>query len=355
MRGKTFLQIFLASFLMLLLVVAATLFSLRPLLTFRDIISVEDFNVPVLFFVLALIFLLSFILAWSISYTLVRSEKKVIDKLHWLYLGKYNQPIFEPTEERTIILQSSLAAIDEEIMRVRGKMISLSREVQELSSRPQQVGAETREEILEKERHRLARELHDSVSQQLFAAMMMLSAINEKSGELPENLQKQIQMVEGIVNESQSEMRALLLHLRPVKLEGKSLQRGIQQLLLELQSKVQIRLKWEISEVSTLPGIEDHLFRIIQELLSNTLRHAKAKTLEVYLHQTDQDISLRVVDDGVGFDSSLKKAGSYGLMNIQERVSGMGGTCKIISFPKKGTSVEIRIPVAQKPEGGESE
>lgn len=355
MRGKPFLQIFLASSLILLLVAAATLFSLRPVLTVRDIVSVEDFNVPVLFFVLALIILLALILAWLISYTLTRAEKRLVDKLHWLYLGKYNQPIFEQPEERTVILQSSLAAIDEEVMQVRGKMIDLSREVQELSSRPQQVGVETREEILEKERHRIARELHDSVSQQLFAAMMMLSAINEKSGELPDKLQKQIQLVEKIVNESQSEMRALLLHLRPVKLEGKSLQRGIQQLLLELQTKVQIRLKWEISEVSTLPGIEDHLFRIVQELLSNTLRHAKAKSLEVYLHQTDQDISLRIVDDGIGFDATQQKTGSYGLMNIRERVSGMGGTCKIISFPKKGTSVEIRIPVAQKPEGGESE
>lgn len=355
MRGKTFVQIFLASFFIQMLVVAATLFSLRPVLTFRDMVSVEDFSVPVLFFVFALIFMFSLILAWVLSHTLARFEQQIVDKLHWLYLGKYNQPIFEKQEERMPVFQSSLDAIDEEIFRMRERMIALSREVQELSARPQQIGAETKEEILEQERHRLARELHDSVSQQLFAAMMMLSAINEKSGELPLNLQKQLKTVESIVNESQSEMRALLLHLRPVKLEGKSLKKGIQQLLLELQSKIQIKLKWEIMEVSTLPGIEDHLFRIVQELFSNTLRHAKANTLEVYLKQNDQDITLRVVDDGVGFDGSVEKTGSYGLMNIKERVSGMGGTFKLITFPKKGTSVEIRIPLAPIPEGGNTE
>ena len=60
--------------------------------------------------------------------------------------------------------------------------------------------------------------------------------------------------------------------------------------------------------------------------------------------QTFQEISLRVYDDGVGFDTSIEKSGSYGLMNIKERVQGMGGSLKIISFPNKGTVIEIRIP-----------
>ena len=115
-------------------------------------------------------------------------------------------------------------------------------------------------------------------------------------------------------------------------------------MLVELKSKVQIAIKWEIDDVHTMSGIEDHFFRIVQELLSNTLRHAKASNLEVYLKQTFQEISLRVYDDGVGFDTSIEKSGSYGLMNIKERVQGMGGSLKIISFPNKGTVIEIRIP-----------
>lgn len=76
--------------------------------------------------------------------------------------------------------------------------------------------------------------------------------------------------------------------------------------MVELKSKVQIAIKWEIDDVHTMSGIEDHFFRIVQELLSNTLRHAKASNLEVYLKQTFQEISLRVYDDGVGFDTSIE-------------------------------------------------
>ena len=85
---------------------------------------------------------------------------------------------------------------------------------------------------------------------------------------------------------------------------------------------------WDVEDVHLNSSIEDHLFRIVQELLSNTLRHAKAKELEVYLHQVDKNVLLRIVDDGVGFDmkEQSKKAGSYGLNNIRERVVGMGGS-----------------------------
>ena len=216
-----------------------------------------------------------------------------------------------------------------------------------MTSRPQYVDGQTREEILELERHRLARELHDSVSQQLFAAMMMMSALTEQAEktDTSEKFRKQLQMVADIINASQSEMRALLLHLRPVNLEEKSLKQGIEQLLKELQSKIQISLKWDIEDVKLISSIEDHLFRIVQELLSNTLRHAKANELEVYLHKINNNLLLRVIDDGAGFNMNESKTGSYGLNNIRERVAGIGGTVKIISFKGQGTSIEIKVPL----------
>lgn len=344
MRLKSFFRFFFTIYLVLLFAVIVTLFSLRSILSFPDLLSIENFSVPVLFFIGAAIFLISFIFAWVIQRTLTKTEQNITDKLHMLNEGNYTPSALNSATDKNFLWEESPSAILEEIEGLRNKLILLSREVQEWSSMPRLIGEETKEEILEKERHRIARELHDSVSQQLFAAMMMLSAINEKADVLPENLQKQIKLVESIINESQSEMRALLLHLRPVKLEGKTLKKGIEQLLVELKSKVQIKIKWEISPIDTIPGIEDHLFRIVQELLSNTLRHAKAKSLEVYLSQNSQEINLRVFDDGIGFDTTVQKTGSYGLMNIKERVNGLGGTCKIISFPNQGTIVDIRIP-----------
>ena len=75
-------------------------------------------------------------------------------------------------------------------------------------------------------------------------------------------------------------------------------------------------------------GVEDHLFRILQESVSNTLRHAKASKLEVLLIKRDDLVILRIVDDGVGFDVDEMKAGSYGMQNMHERAVEMGGTLK---------------------------
>lgn len=202
------------------------------------------------------------------------------------------------------------------------------------------------QEIVSQERNRLARELHDSVSQQLFAASMMMSAINESKKEEASPVEtKQLKMVEEMIHQSQLEMRALLLHLRPVALKGKTLKEGIQELLVELSNKVPMEVDWKVEEIALDKGIEDHLFRILQESVSNTLRHSKASSLEVLLIKRDSLVILRVMDDGIGFDSEIEKTGSYGLQNMQERALEIGGSFKIVSVPNKGTRLEVKVPM----------
>lgn len=201
------------------------------------------------------------------------------------------------------------------------------------------------QEIVSQERNRLARELHDSVSQQLFAASMLMSAINEGKPLSDDRETKQLKMVEEMIHQSQLEMRALLLHLRPVALKGKSLQEGMQELLVELSQKVPMNIKWKIEPLPLDKGIEDHLFRILQESVSNTLRHSKATSLEVLLIKRDDLLILRVVDDGIGFDVETTKAGSYGLQNMYERAVEIGGTMKMVSVKNKGTRLEVKVPM----------
>ncbi|EPC93129.1 signal transduction histidine kinase, partial [Lacticaseibacillus paracasei subsp. paracasei CNCM I-4648] len=239
------------------------------------------------------------------------------------------------------------AALLEEL---RQKMIRLQREIERYSNTPVRFSGETKEAILTGERHRLARELHDSVSQQLFAAMMMLSALRSVADRDPAqaDLSKQLDTIQKVINEAQAEMRALLLHLRPTNLEGKSLKQGIIQLLKELQTKITIEITWQLDDIKLNPAAEDNLFRIVQELLSNTLRHAKATSLEVYLKQLQDMVVLRMVDDGVGFDAKQASSnGNYGLANIKERAAAMGGTAKVVSVVGQGTSVEVRVPLSK--------
>src|SRR5690625_2676193 len=200
------------------------------------------------------------------------------------------------------------------------------------------------QEVVMQERNRLARELHDSVSQQLFAASMMMSAINETNPPDDEQIKKQLVLVEGMIHQSQLEMRALLLHLRPVALKGSTLQDGVEELLIELMEKVPIEVTKQIENFPIIKGIEDQLFRIIQESISNTLRHAKATELHVMLIERDQYIILRVMDNGIGFDMDKVRTGSYGLQNMKERAYEIGGTYKMISLPNQGTRLEIKVP-----------
>lgn len=243
-----------------------------------------------------------------------------------------------------------------EVMNVYEKMNKLQNHVSEQIAISQKLANERAEvqekriqEIVSQERNRLARELHDSVSQQLFAASMLMSAINENPAS-DVQMTKQLKLVEEMIHQSQLEMRALLLHLRPVPLKGKSLKEGIQELLIELKHKVPMKINWKVEEFQIDKGVEDQLFRILQESVSNTLRHSKATTLEVILVEREETIIMIITDDGVGFNVESSKAGSYGLQNMHERALEVGGTFKIVSVINKGTRLEVKVPVIAKDE-----
>lgn len=350
-RRLTALYCAISTFFVLIFTITFYLSSQNDQQIIDQLLQEKIYGVPLLIYVLAISLFAALILFAIITIAQKVQIRQVEEKIHLVASGTYDNPYLNKPLENN---DPAFRVMDQDLQKIARQMKQISQELQLLNARPQMVDGVTKEEILEQERHRLARELHDSVSQQLFAAMMMLSALSEQSQkqDLPEIFKKQLQMVTQTINASQSEMRALLLHLRPINLEGKSLKQGIEQLLKELQTKIQIQLKWEAEDVKLAPGVEDHLFRVVQELLSNTLRHAKAKSLEVYLHQIGNNVLLRFVDDGVGFDvaNNDNKAGSYGLNNMRERVTSLGGTFKIISFKGQGTSVEVKIPVTTEEE-----
>ncbi|TGU91448.1 sensor histidine kinase, partial [Mesorhizobium sp. M00.F.Ca.ET.186.01.1.1] len=175
--------------------------------------------------------------------------------------------------------------------------------LQRLSNHNAALAEQVKQAAVTEERQRLARELHDAVSQQLFAIAMTTAAMKRLVEKNPQRAAQQIELVEEMAAAAQAEMRALLLHLRPATLQNKSLKEAMMELLEELTRKNTMELTWEIEDVEGLPsGIEDHLFRILQESLSNTLRHAKASLIAVKLFTLQEQVRLRVTDDGVGFD-----------------------------------------------------
>ncbi|MDQ0111223.1 sensor histidine kinase [Paenibacillus harenae] len=195
------------------------------------------------------------------------------------------------------------------------------------------------------ERQRLARELHDAVSQQLFAISMTATAVSRTIERDWSRAKRQVQLIEEMAAVAQSEMRALLLHLRPVHLDGKNLGQALAALIEELLQKVPMTISLEVDESIVLnPQAEDHLFRIAQEALSNTLRHSKAERMEIKLLRSDGGVQMILSDSGIGFDLEAKKQTSYGLLTMEERVNELGGSLKMTSKVGEGTHILIWVP-----------
>ncbi|HFL1970248.1 TPA: sensor histidine kinase [Streptococcus agalactiae] len=207
------------------------------------------------------------------------------------------------------------------------------------------------QEIVKQERKRIARDLHDTVSQDLFAASMVLSGIAQNVSQLDvDQVGSQLLAVEEMLQHAQNDLRILLLHLRPVELENKTLSEGLRMILKELTDKSDIEVVYHESILTLPKKIEDNIFRIGQEFISNTLKHSQASRLEVYLNQTENELQLKMIDNGIGFDMDSVYDLSYGLKNIEDRVEDLAGNLQLLSQPGKGVAMDIRLPLVNQSE-----
>lgn len=287
---------------------------------------------PLLLTIISVIMTISFVI--SIWMSIVMKTREVTATR---IVKKVADPDFEQVRQKGLS-RSMKKAINETNALITSQRAALQR----LSNEKVETNDAIVQERLIEERQRLARELHDSVSQQLFAASMMLSALTEQQQN--NETKRQLEQVEKVVQQTQLEMRALLLHLRPIALRNKTLAEGLSDLIQELQQKVYFHIEYKLEEIDLTKAEEDHLFRIAQEALSNTLRHAKASVVELLLVARDDYAILRIQDNGNGFDSEQDKSTSYGLKNIAERAVEIGCLYKIVSVPGEGTIVEVKVP-----------
>lgn len=333
------LNIFSIVFSASLFAVVVTVFILRYHLVFtKPTTQLLRAGIVLLF----LMVVISAVVSALLYYGLRANQRRIVQKLQWLILGQYTNAVFQKQQRTSYAPLDYLGVVDEQLNSLSFQLKDISESLLAFHEKHRPLALEQEEAIITQERKRLARDLHDSVSQQLYAAAMIVSAVRHHAGEDVAIVQ-QIEVLEKIINDSQREVRALLLHLRPVTLENKTIAQGITVLLNELQPKVGIAIIADIEECDMPSSVENHLFRIVQELLSNTLRHAKATRIEVYLKRDNQRIKFRFIDNGQGFDVKQALVGHYGLQNIKERVTGIGGQINIVSVPYEGTRVDITI------------
>src|SRR5699024_394054 len=244
-----------------------------PINNIKDILNAKLFNVQYLYLI-GIVILIIGLIKGMVSGQLWKQQIRYIEQqLRQLYEG---QILIEEDYK-------DLREVDKQIDHLQRKITQHIEHAQHLATEQANEREASLQEIVVEERNRLARDLHDAVSQQLFAASMMMSAITEANYQVSSELKHQLTMVEKMIQQSQLEMRALLLHLRPVQLKGKQLQEGIEDLISELMSRLPIELEHQIEQLPIDKGVENQLFRILQEAVSNTLRHAEAKTLKITL------------------------------------------------------------------------
>lgn len=205
--------------------------------------------------------------------------------------------------------------------------------------------AASNEAAVLEERKRLARDLHDTVSQQLFAIHMSASSLPKL---LELDKERSAAVMDQLISMSslaQKQMRGFIAQLRPLELEGRSLQEALDKWFPDYcrQNGLQGVLEWRVKE--KLSEAKEHqLFLIIQEAMANIVKHAGAQTAHLTVAETERQIIMTLQDDGAGFRADQVKRGSYGLSTMRERANKLGGDTSIISKPGSGTRVRVMLP-----------
>jgi len=204
---------------------------------------------------------------------------------------------------------------------------------------------ERQEITIMEERNRLARELHDSVKQQAFAASAQLAAAHSLLHQNPDEAAGNLIEAERLVDDVRRELTNLIHELRPATLKGEGLVKAVRLLASETEKLLSIPILIRVQGERTISlDIEQTLYRILQGALSNVARHSFANRIDIHLTYSPGEILVSIEDDGIGFTPAEQSHG-IGLNSIQERADLIDGSLEIISQPGAGTKLIIRTPI----------
>jgi signal transduction histidine kinase len=251
------------------------------------------------------------------------------DVIGALYLtDKETASEFDERDERVIVVLAGHAAIAIE----NARLFEASRELS----------------VME-ERNRLARELHDAMAQNLFSLSLTAEAAAGLVRTDPVRAAAELQRVQELAHQTQVELRSLVFGLRPPQLDRDGLVTTVGKHLEVLSRAHGLKSDLHSRGDATLePQVERELYRIVQEALSNVVRHAHARSLAVEIELGDPVVNVIVRDDGDGFDPGARniRERRLGLTSMRERAESLGGSLRIDSSPGAGTTVRVEVPNA---------
>lgn len=281
------------------------------------------------------------VVGMAVGYFAAQNAQRKVDTLHLaiLQLSKGNL-----TNRIKADSNDSFGRIYHDFNSMAATLENKVKMLQKVSEEDVMKQGEVVESAVLEERRRLARDLHDTVSQQLFAIHMSASS-------MPKILERDIEVAKQVLEQliqmsyhAQKQMRGLIAQLRPLELEGKSLTDALDKWFPDycrqngLQGSLEANVQGSISEAK-----EHQLFLIIQEAMANVVKHAAAKQVVLSMNEMEHQYVLSISDDGKGFNRSAEPT-SYGLSTMRERAQKLGGDTEIFSKPGSGTRIKVTIP-----------
>ena len=196
------------------------------------------------------------------------------------------------------------------------------------------------------ERQRLARELHDSVTQSLYGISLYAQAAagNINANQI-EQVREYIDDIQNTAQESLADMRLLIYELKPPILDKQGLIAALQNRLISVEDRARIKSSLQTNLSGRLPAqVEEGIYQITREALNNIIKHARAKNITIRIQQESESIQVEISDDGIGFEpEKARREGRLGLVNMQECAQSQGWNLNIESSPGNGTRIKVEI------------
>jgi signal transduction histidine kinase len=206
-----------------------------------------------------------------------------------------------------------------------------------------------RHQLVVAERTRMARELHDTFSQGYTALAVQLEAAARRIASSPEKARQNLDQARMLVRDGLTDARRAVWALRPQPLEGGDLASALSEIAGRLGAEAPVEVRVEGEPRRLAEDLAIALLRIGQEALTNAFKHAQARRIQLTISYGDDQIELRVADDGKGFPGERPPEGHFGLRGIRERVASLGGQLQVKSGIGEGTELSVQVPARWMP------
>lgn len=244
-----------------------------------------------------------------------------------------NEALHRSRREHAQELAQERDRLDGEVARRTAELTELARHLQS---------------VREDERAHLARELHDELGALLTAAKLDVARIRRMTKTAPD-IDERLKHMSELLDQGIALKRRIIEDLRPSALSNLGLIPALEILTQEFAQRSGLQLSLELADTVTEEGDRLALYRLVQEALTNVMRHAKAQHVRVSLGEADGWLQLHIRDDGQGFNPDAVGAGHHGLLGMRYRIESLGGTLQLLSAPGRGTLVLARLPSRAQP------